>query len=148
MREIRGKKYGDWVIGETYETSSRTVTESDIVSFAGLSGDFNQLHTDAEFAGKTVHKERIAHGALIFSISTGLVDHSGLIEGDVIGFLEADVKWPAPTKIGDTIHVNMTAVEKKLTKNPSRGIVTLKVQTVNQKDVVVCDQVWTIMFAA
>lgn len=143
----RGKKYNDWVIGETIKTSGRTVTESDVTRFAGLSGDFNQLHTDAEFAkANTPYGERIAHGALTFAMATGLMDHSGMIEGVVVGFLGANLKWPAPVLFGDTIHLEVTAIDKKPTKNPKRGIVTLSIKVVNQNDVVVGDEEWTIMF--
>ena len=136
----RGKRYNDWIIGETLKTSGRTVTESDVTRFAGLSGDYNQLHTDAEFAkANTPYGERIAHGALTFSIATGLMDHSGMIEGVVVGFLGANLKWPAPV-------LEVTAIDKKPTKNPKRGIVTLSVKVVNQNDVVVGDEEWTIMF--
>lgn len=146
MREVRGKKYDEWIIGEVYETGRRTVTETDIVNFAGLSGDYNQLHTDAVFATSTPYGGRIAHGALVFSITTGLVDHSGLIDGTVIGFLGASMSWSAPVKAGDTISVRITPINKKLTKNPGRGIVTLKLQVVNQNDKVTCEQEWTVMF--
>ena len=146
MREVRGKRYGEWVIGEVYETGRRTVTETDIVNFAGLSGDYNQLHTDAVFAESTPYGGRIAYGALVFSITTGLVDHSGLIAGTVIGFLVASMSWSAPVKAGDTISVKITPINKKLTKNPGRGIVTLKLQVVNQNDKVTCEQEWTVMF--
>ena len=143
----RGKRYNDWIIGETLKTSGRTVTESDVTRFAGLSGDYNQLHTDAEFAkANTPYGERIAHGALTFSIATGLMDHSGMIEGVVVGFLGANLKWPAPVLFGDTIHLEVTAFDKKPTKNPKRGIVTLSVKVVNQNDVVVGDEEWTVMF--
>ena len=145
MREAKGKKYDQWVIGETYETARRTVTETDIISFAGISGDFNPLHTDLEFAKTTPYKTRIAHGALILSISTGLVDHAGYIDGTILAFLGASVKWPAPVRAGDTIYVKLTPVEKKLTKNPSRGVVTCKVDVVNQDSVVVCAQEWSFM---
>ena len=129
MREIRGKKYDEWIIGEVYETGRRTVTETDIVNFAGLSGDYNQLHTDEVFAESTPYGGRIAHGALVFSMTTGLVDHSGLIDGTVI-----------------TISARITPISKKMTKNPGRGIVTLKLQIVNQREEVTCEQEWTIMF--
>ena len=137
MREVRGKRYGEWVIGEVYETGRRTVTETDIVNFAGLSGDYNQLHTDAVFAESTPYGGRIAFGALVYS---------GLIAGTVIGFLGASMSWSAPVKAGDTISVKITPINKKLTKNPGRGIVTLKLQVVNQNDKVTCEQEWTVMF--
>lgn len=141
----RGLKFNDWVIDQTYETARRTVTESDINRFAGLSGDFNALHTDTVFAKTTPFGTNIAHGALVFSIATGLVDHAGLIEGTILAFLEADIKWPAPVRAGDTIQVRMTPTEKKLTKNPKRGIVTYKVSIVNQEDVVVSEEKWSLM---
>jgi len=145
MSESRGKRFNDWIINETYETARRTVTESDINRFAGLSGDFNALHTDAVFAESTPFGTTIAHGALIFSMSTGLVDHAGFIDGTILAFLEANMKWPAPVKSGDTIQVNITPIEKKLTSNPKRGVVTYKVNVINQKNVIVCEQKWSLM---
>lgn len=137
-----------WVIGETYDTAARTITESDIVSFAGLSGDYNPLHTDEEYARKTVHQSRIAHGALTFAITTGLVNQSGLTDGTVVGFLGADVKWSAAVKPGDTLHVVVEPLEKRLTKHPGRGIVQAKLSVVNQNDAVVSEQLWTPMVSA
>ena len=68
----RGLRFNDWVIGQTYETARRTVNQADIGTFAGLSGDFNALHTDAVFAANsTPFGERIAHGMLVASMSTG-----------------------------------------------------------------------------
>lgn len=145
MAESRGIKFNDWIIDKTYETARRTITESDIISFAGLSGDFNALHTDAVFAKSTPFGTNIAHGALVFSISTGLVDHAGFIDGTILAFLEANVKWPAPVKAGDTIQVQLIPIEKKMTSNPKRGIVTYKVNVVNQENIVVCDQRWSLM---
>lgn len=147
MPEARGKRYNDWELGAVYETSGRTVTETDVVNFANLSGDFNQLHTDAQFAATTPHGQRIAHGALTFAISTGLMDHSGMIEGTVIGFLGANLSWSHPVFFGDTIHLKVTPISKKLTKNPNRGIVVLEITVVNQNDQEVSKQEWTIMFA-
>ena len=148
MREVRGKKYGDWNLNQVYETGRRTVTESDIATFAGLSGDYNQLHTDAVFAESTPYGKRIAHGALTFAISTGLMDHSGMIDGTVIGFLNANVKWMSPVFAGDTICLKVTPIHKKTTKNPSRGVVVLKIEVVNQNNQTVSEQEWTLMVAA
>ncbi|MEA4973425.1 MAG: MaoC/PaaZ C-terminal domain-containing protein [Candidatus Metalachnospira sp.] len=143
--EARGIRFNDWVIGNTYETARRTVTESDITRFAGLSGDFNALHTDAVFAKSTPFGTNIAHGALIFSISTGLVDHSGFIEGSILAFLGAEINWPAPVIAGDTIHVELTPIEKKLTSNPKRGVVTYTINVLNQENTIVCSQKWKLM---
>lgn len=148
MREVRGKKYGDWELNAVYETGRRTVTESDIATFAGLSGDYNQLHTDAVFAASTPYGKRIAHGALTFAISTGLMDHSGMIDGTVIGFLSANLKWAAPVFAGDTISLKVAPISKKPTKNPSRGVVVLKIEVENQNGQIVSEQEWTLMVAA
>lgn len=148
MREIRGKKYGDWEVDKVYETGRRTVTESDIATFAGLSGDYNQLHTDAVFAESTPYGKRIAHGALTFAISTGLMDHSGMIDGTVIGFLGANVKWMAPVFAGDTIGLKVTPIRKNTTKNPARGVVVLKIEVENQNHQIVSEQEWTLMVTA
>ena len=147
-RQIKGKTFGEWIVGETYDTAARTITEADVISFAGLSGDYNPLHTDEEYAKKTIYKTRIAHGALVFAISTGLVNQSGLTDGTVIGFLGADVKWSVAVKPGDTIHVVLEPVEKRMTKHSNRGIIKVKAIVINQNDTVVCEQLWTLMVVA
>jgi len=147
-KQMRGKTFDAWTVGESYTTAARTVTESDIVAFAGLSGDFNPLHTDEEYAKKTVHGTRIAHGALTFAMATGLVNQSGLTDGTVIGFLEADVKWTAVVKPGDTIQVVMEPVEKRLAKQGDQGIVKIRLSVVNQAAVVVSEQFWTLLVIA
>src|SRR5258708_3833025 len=92
--------------GEIHTSRGRTITETDIVNFAGLSGDFVQFHIDAEFAKSTVFGQRIAHGALIFSISTGLVAQMSLLEDTLIAFYGIEkLRFTKPVFIGDTIHV-------------------------------------------
>jgi acyl dehydratase len=75
--------------GKEYITRARTVTEADVVAFAGLSGDFNPLHTDAEFMRASQFGERIAHGMLVSSISTGLSSQMGWFEGTTLALMEA-----------------------------------------------------------
>ena len=82
----RGLYFEEFSVGDSIRSSSRTITETDIVNFAGLTGDWNQLHTDAEFAAQTPYKARIAHGALGLSIATGLVTRLGVVEGTAIAF--------------------------------------------------------------
>src|SRR5512145_3560609 len=91
-------------VGEESESPGRTVTEADVVIFAGLSGDYNVLHTDAEFMKSSLFGERIAHGLLGLSIQQGLLDR--VVTAQVTGSLAA-LKWKftGPIKIGDTIHV-------------------------------------------
>ena len=143
--EAKGLRYEQWEIGRRYETAARTVTEADIVSFAGLSGDFNPLHTDETYAAKTMHGGRIAHGALTFAITTGLINQSGITDGTAIGFMSVGIRWTAPVKPGDTIRAAAIPQEKRLTKKGDRGIVNFLVEVRTQNDVIVSEQEWTVM---
>ncbi len=98
--------FEDVEVGFRFETPSRTVTEADLVAFAGVSGDFNPLHTDAVFAARTIYGERIAHGALVLSLATGLRQRAGVFDGTLMGLLEIRTwRFIAPVRIGDTIRV-------------------------------------------
>ena len=143
--EAKGLRFDQWEADKQYKTAARTITEADIVSFAGLSGDFNPLHTDEAYAQKTVHKTRIAHGALTFAVTTGLINQSGITDGTVIGFAGVSVKWSAPVKSGDTIQATATLKEKRLSKRGDKGIVTFLVAVQNQNDIVVSEQEWTVI---
>ena len=135
-------------VGAVYVTAARTVTESDIVSFAGLSGDYNSLHVDAVFAQASAHGSRIAHGLLVLSISSGLCTRlafSEAIAPDIVGLLDLQCRWPAATHIGDTIRVKLTIRELKETSKADRGIVVMSRETMNQNDVVVMDSTWKLL---
>ena len=123
--------YDDFRLGEKILTRSRTVTEADIVMFAAFSGDWHPLHVDEEYAKKGFFGERIAHGFLVLSVATGLM---GLADMAILAFYGMDrVRFMAPTKIGDTLRVEME-VEEKVDRNEKEGIVTLKTTVKNQKD--------------
>src|SRR5579885_3656116 len=109
--------------GKEYITRSRTVTEADVVAFAGLSGDYNPLHTDAEFMKSSPFGERIAHGMLVAAMSTGMSSQRGWFEGTTIALLEVNFKFKAPVKFGDTVHLVLQLKEKRETSKPDRGIV-------------------------
>ena len=110
----RGLYFEEFEVGQKFCSSARTITESDIVTFAGLSGDYNQIHTDIEFSKNTPIGRRIAHGLLVTSIASGLLAQSGLIEGTVIAFREINNwKFTKTTFIGDTIHVIIEIIETK-----------------------------------
>lgn len=128
--------FEDVQLGEEYVSPGRTVTEADIVIFAGLSGDYNVLHTDAEHMKASLFGERIAHGLLGLSIQQGLLDR--VIPGQVVGPLAA-VKWKfkGPIKIGDTIHVEAQVAAKKDGEQPGWGIVTVERRVINQRGEVV-----------
>ena len=137
-RAPRGLYYEDFEIGHRYTTPRRTVTSTDIVNYSCLSGDFNAPHVDHEFCKTQPYGEPIAHGPLVFAIATGLQCQSGINDGTIVAFLSLD-NWKihAPVKHGDTIHMVMTPVAKRLTSKGGRGIVTLDREIVNQRGVAV-----------
>jgi len=123
--------YEDFQIGGTFETPGRTITESDIANFAGVSGDFYSLHTDEVFASKTMYKGRIAHGLLVVSVATGLWMRLGIFEGSLVALYGIDrLRFIKPVRIGDTIKVKITVVEK--VDRGENGLVTLKNEILNQ----------------
>ena len=124
------KYFEDFTAGEIAVTRARTITETDIVNFAALTGDWYPLHTDIEYAKKGPFGERIAHGLLILSIANGLMP---LYDMAIVAFYGMDkVRFTAPTKIGDTIHVELEVVEKQ-DKGDIGGVITLKEYVKNQR---------------
>ena len=130
--------FEDVEVGFRFETPRRTVTEADVVAFAGVSGDFNPLHTDAVFAADSIYGERIAHGALVLSLATGLRQRVGLFDGTLLGLLEIR-RWrfKAPVLIGDTIRVANEVTELRPTSKSDRGIMVQRVDVLNQHDTIV-----------
>jgi len=122
--------FDDFKAGEIAVTRARTITETDIVNFAALTGDWYPLHTDIEYAKKGPFGERIAHGLLVLSIANGLMP---LYEMAIIAFYGMDkVRFTAPTKIGDTIHVELEVTEMQ-DKGDIGGVITLKESVKNQR---------------
>src|SRR5215510_146145 len=131
------KYFDDFEVGEESMTAGRTVTETDIVNFAGITGDWNEIHTNKELAERGPFKQRIAHGALVFSIATGLSVRLGQTADSVIAFYGLDrLRFVKPTLIGDTIHVRQK-VESKNERDQKSGIVTLLNEVINQNEKVV-----------
>ena len=118
-------------MGDEYTSPGRTVTEADIVIFAGLSGDYKVLHTDAEYMKASIFGERIAHGLLGLSIQHGLLARGMPACAD--RFL-VGLKWKfkGPIKIGDTLHVSGRITAKKDSGKADWGLVTLDRRVVNQ----------------
>jgi acyl dehydratase len=129
-------------------TAGRTVTESDIVRFAGLSGDFNQIHVDAEFSKASQAGQRVAHGLLVLSIASGLAVQTGMMEGTVIYFREiTEWKFVKPVMIGDTIHVIVEVKETKEMRRIGVGSVTMELDVRNQRDEIVNSGSWNVLVA-
>ncbi len=141
----RGLYFEELDEGERYITRARTVTEADIVNFAGISGDFNPLHMDAEHAASTPFGKRIAHGMLGLAIASGLVQQLDLYNDTLIAFLGLVWSFKKPVFIGDTLHVEQTIKEKSETKKPGRGVVVLSTKLVNQHGEVVQEGERTVM---
>ena len=140
-----GSYFEEFAVGDEVVSSGRTVTEADIVAFAALTGDYNPLHCDAEYAKGTIFGERIAHGLLGLSIASGLLDRLGFITGTVEAFMGLEWKFRGPIKIGDTIHTEARVARKKEMRRLGGGIVVLDVAVVNQRDEVVQKGQWTVL---
>ena len=140
-----GLYFEDFQKGAELRTRSRTITEADVVLFAGLSGDYNQLHTDAEFMKSSPFGERIAHGMLVASIATGLSSQMGWFEGTTIALMEVTHRFKAPVKFGDTVTLVVTVQETRTTSKPDRGLVISAANVVNQRGEVVIEGSWTAM---
>lgn len=145
MANGRGLTFDQFNLGDRFVSQARTVTEADVVNFAGLSGDFNPLHTDAEFGKATPFGERIAHGMLVAAISTGMANWTGVFEGTTLALMEQVIRYKGAVKFGDTVHLELTVTEKKETSKPDRGIVKFDTAVCNQDGNVVIDGQWTLM---
>ncbi len=142
----QGMYFEEFAVGQRIVSVGRTVTESDVVTFAGLSGDYNQIHTDAEFSRKTPFGERIAHGLLGLSIASGLAMRTGVLEGTVLAFREINEwKFVKPIRIGDTIHVELEVVETKAMPRIGGGMVVIAVEVINQQGEVTMRGRWTVL---
>lgn len=118
--------------GQTMTTRGRTITESDIVQFAALTGDYNPMHTDAEYMKSHPMKQRVAHGMLTLSYAVGQLYQLGFMERTVLAFRGLEMKFSLPVFIGDTIRVRITVIEKKEMKRLGGGIITAEVKILNQ----------------
>jgi 3-hydroxybutyryl-CoA dehydratase len=129
----RGMYFEEFSVGQRVRTAARTVTEHDIVGFAGLSGDYNQIHVDAAYARGTPYGQRIAHGLCVLSIASGLAVQTGIMEGTILAFREIEEwKFSAPVFIGDTIHVEIDVLDTKPLPRLTGGAVTLQLDVKNE----------------
>lgn len=135
---MRGMYWEEWDIGAEFESPARTVTEADIVAFAGLSGDYNPLHVNEEYCRTTIFGGRIAHGPLVYAIAAGLLFQLHLYDDTLIAFLGFEsLKFTKPVKPGDTIRARIKVLEKRETSNPDRGVMKRRLEVLNQRDEIV-----------
>ena len=125
--------FDDVQIGQQWDSLRRTITQTDIVNFAGLSGDFNPIHMDHEFAKTTPFRRPVAHGLLIWAISSGLGSHAPPMR--TLAFMAIrDWEFRSPVFIGDTIRVRSKVLSKEERARGRRGVITWQRQIINQDD--------------
>jgi acyl dehydratase len=138
----RGLWFEEFELGLRIRSGGRTVTEADLVAFAGLSGDHTRLHTDAEYCRGTPFRRPIAHGLLVQSLASGLAVRTGVFEGTLQALSDMTIHWRAPVFPGDTVRIELEV--SRIDSNPSRrsGLVVLDARVFNQDEKLVCDGEW------
>ena len=135
--QLVGLYFEEFEVGQRLVTRGRTITDSDLVQFAGLTGDFNPMHTDAEYMKGSMFGQRIAHGLLSLSYAMGQAYQLGVLERTVLAFREIDMKFSAPVYIGDTIRAELTVLEKTEARRLGGGLVKFEMRILNQEGKVV-----------
>ncbi|MEO0561305.1 MAG: MaoC/PaaZ C-terminal domain-containing protein [Chloroflexota bacterium] len=143
-----GMYFEEFEVGATMRTRARTVTEADVVNFAGVTGDYNPLHTSKTYAESTAFERRISHGMLAVSYAVGQAYALGILEQTILAFREMSVKFSHPVYIGDTIHVDMEVTETKAMKRLGGGIVVIDFKIVNQDGKAVQKGQWSFLMAS
>ncbi|MCS6834984.1 MAG: MaoC/PaaZ C-terminal domain-containing protein [Anaerolineae bacterium] len=143
-----GYYYEDFEVGARLVTRGRTITESDLVQFAALTGDYNPMHTDEQYAQKSFMGRRVAHGLLTLSYAVGQAYQLGILERTVLAFRELEMKFSLPVAIGDTIRAELTVLEKQDARRLGGGTVKLEMRVTNQDGKAVQKGVLTLLVAA
>jgi len=140
-----GLFFEEFEAGDTVESVGRTITETDVVNFAALSGDWNLIHTDAEYVKSQKFGKRVAHGLLVLSVASGLAVRLGFMEDTVIAFRGLDWKFSKPVFIGDTVRLRVVVGEKKPMERLGGGLVNFEMAVVNQENAVVAKGNWELL---
>jgi acyl dehydratase len=144
-KSYRGLSLDEFQPGRKFESPCRTVTESDTVLFASLSGDFNPLHIDEEFAKNSAYGRRMAHGALVQSLMTGLIAQLGIFEGTVVALRRLDTTFKRPVFLGDTLQASIKVEERRELRGRDDGIVVFSTRMTNHQDQIVAEGKWTVV---
>ena len=141
----RGLYFEEFEVGYEIVSAGRTITEADIVSFAALTGDWTQIHVNADYAKDTMFGQRVAHGLLGLSVAAGLGAQLGFIEETVLAFRSLEWKFSAPIFIGDTIHLKATVKETKELKKLGGGSIVFEMRLLNQEGKIVQKGTWSVL---
>jgi acyl dehydratase len=137
--------FEDFRVGAEYRTGERTIDDDSIRAFAELSGDFNPLHLDDEYAASTIYGGRIAHGVLGLAVATGLVSETHLTRGTLVAFAGLEWDFRGPLRPGDRVTARLRVDEIRRTSRGNRGLVRLAVHLVDQRGEVVQAGGWTFL---
>jgi acyl dehydratase len=141
--QLTGMYFDELEVGQEFVTPRRTITETDVILFSGLSGDYNPLHTDAEYAKGSVFGERIVQGLLGLAMANGLFVRLGIEYGTTKAFLDLSWTFKRPIRIGDTIYARVVVSEKRESKSKTnQGIISLDVSLFNQRNEIVQKGRW------
>jgi acyl dehydratase len=145
LAKPQGLYFEEFTVGDQVESLGRTITETDVVNFASLSGDWNLIHTDAEYCKNEMFGQRVAHGLLILSVASGQAVRLGFMEDTVMAFRGLEWKFSKPVFINDTIRLRVTVEEKKEMRRMGGGLVIFKMEVVNQTNEVCQRGTWEIL---
>ncbi len=138
-----GLYFEEFEIGQTFDTVGRTISEADVNAFAALTGDYNPLHIDEQFAAASRWGGRIAHGLCTLAMATGLFSRLGVIEGTAEAFLSMDTQFHDVVRLGDTIRVVTRVTRKRELPGQAAGVVAFEAHTYNQHGRLVQRGTWS-----
>ncbi len=141
----RGRYFEEFNPGDKFISGSRVINEDDIEVFSELSGDYNRIHTDREYAKEFLYGERIAHGLLSLAMVSGLASRLGFTKDTIISFREINWKFRQPVKIGDSIEGSFIVDKKRDLAGSDGGIVNFRVRVTNQKNELVQSGRWSLI---
>ena len=142
----RGLWFDEFEAGQRFDSPGRTITEADVVNFAALSGDWNPMHTDAQFARKTPFRQRVAHGMLVESVATGLGVRMGIFDGTIAALTDMAIHWRNPCFIGDTVTLSLEVLDVDAEPSRRSGQVHFLANIQNQDGKTLIEgEWWTLM---